>query len=242
MQAIILAAGSGLRLRDVHTLPKGFLKMGGTCLIDQSIQHLTHHGISDVLIMTGYGCEHYQAWAQNYPFVTLQHNPFFQTFGSLYSLYLAKDWIDDDVLILESDIFYEGRALTLLIDTLHPDALVTSGFTYSGDEVYVSAEDNYLVKMSKNKNAHVEHDIVGEFVGLTKLSKSSFQCFITRVEHDLHLLQQGHYDEHGLVDLISACPLRCIHIPDLLWSEIDNLEHFIRAKDVYAKIQSKESA
>lgn len=242
MQAIILAAGSGLRLRDIHTLPKGFLKMGNTCLIEQSIQHLTHHGMSDVLMITGYGCEHYEQWAQNYPSVALQHNPFFQTYSSLYSLYLAKDWVSEDVLILESDIFYEGRALTSLIDAPYPDALVTSGFTYSGDEVYVSAEDNYLVTMSKNRHAHVDHDILGEFVGLTKLSRSSFQHFMTRIEHNLHLLHQGHYDEHGLVDLISTCPLRCIHMPDLLWSEIDNLDHFIRAKDVYAKIQSKEIA
>lgn len=241
MQAVILAAGLGQRLRDVHTLPKGFLKIGEQCLINQSIKHLTDYAISDLLIITGYGFEHYNKLATQFSFISTRHNPFFQTFGSLYSLYLAKDWVRGDVLILESDILYEGRALGKLINTAAPNAIITSGFTQSGDEVYVSAQSQNLVNMSKNSQLLDNTLIIGEFVGLTKLSWTGFQRLITELETNAPLLQQGHYDEQGLVSLSAHNPIECIHLPDLLWAEVDCYAHFLRAKQVYAAIQNKET-
>ena len=242
MHAVILAAGLGNRLRDFHTLPKGFLKIGKHCLIEQSIQHLKDYDISDLLIITGYGFEHYHQLTQHYSFISTHHNLFFQTFGSLYSLYLAKDWVKDDVLILESDILYEGRALKTLISTVESDAIITSGFTQSGDEVYVSTKGNNLVNMNKNPEALLSSSIIGEFVGLSKLSLASFRCLITRLEKNTQLLEQGHYDEHGLVDLSSQRPIKCVHLPDLLWAEIDNHAHYIRAQQVHNAIQLKETS
>lgn len=242
MQAVILAAGIGSRLRDFHALPKGFLKIGEQCLIEQSIQHLAHHGIFDILIITGYGFEHYNHLAGQYTFISTRHNPLFQTFGSLYSLYLAKDWVQNDVLILESDILYEGRALGSLINAHVPNAIITSGFTQSEDEVYVSAQHNKLMNMSKNAHVLLAGTIIGEFVGLTKLSLAAYQSLIARLDKNVELLQQGHYDEHGLIDLTAQWPIECIFLPDLLWAEVDNQAHFIRATKVFAAIQIKESA
>ena len=242
MQAIILAAGSGLRLRDFHVLPKGFLKIGDDYLIKQSIQHLNHYGISDILIVTGYGFEHYNQLVNHYASVTTQHNPLFQKYASLYSLYLAKKWVKDEVIILESDILYENRALNSLINSSAADAIIVSGFTQSGDEVYVSAKNKQLVDLSKNTNMLLEPSLMGEFVGLTKLSLPSFQSLIEKLEKNTELLQQGHYDEHGLVELSSQHAIECILITDLLWAEVDNREHFIRAQAVWQKIHAKELA
>ena len=96
--------------------------------------------------------------------------------------------------------------------------------------------------MKKNKDRLIPGSIIGEFVGLTKLSFASFQCLIHQLEDNTLLLQQGHYDEDGMVGLSSTCPIACIKLPDLLWAEIDNHAHYLRAQRVYSDILKKELA
>lgn len=239
MQAIILAAGLGTRLREFHALPKGFLTFGGQTLVSLSLQHLLNQTISEILIITGYGFEHYNQLAKQHPFLTTQYNNRFDTYGNLYSLFLAKDWVQQDVLILESDILYESRALTEIVDNSATNAILTSGFTQSGDEVYVTALDQALTNMSKNKQLLAGTPIMGEFVGITKLCVQSFRYLIGQLEKNASLLHNGHYDEHGLVELAAHHPILCVQPPDLLWAEIDCHAHYMRAQRVYAAIQTR---
>ncbi len=65
--AVILAAGMGTRLRDAHSgMPKGFVELDGTPIIEMSLLRLEAAGITDVVIVTGYAAEHYAALAERY--------------------------------------------------------------------------------------------------------------------------------------------------------------------------------
>ncbi|GIT07343.1 MAG: hypothetical protein CM1200mP30_09730 [Pseudomonadota bacterium] len=53
--AVILAAGMGIRLRDVTgLLPKGLLEIGGQSLIYRSLKNLKKGGIDRAVIVTGF--------------------------------------------------------------------------------------------------------------------------------------------------------------------------------------------
>ena len=112
--AVILAAGMGTRLKDLHPdLPKGLLRIGDKTLIERSLDLLLLRGFEKIILVTGFAAEAYERMiAPRYPAVRIVHNPGFAGNGSMHSLYLARHQIDDTVLVLESDLLYEPCALT----------------------------------------------------------------------------------------------------------------------------------
>src|SRR3990167_7402428 len=93
MQAVILAAGTGSRIREFHALPKGFITLGDQTLIQQSIEKLQACGVQNILIVTGYAAEFYEALAKENKKINTIYNAHYQNYGSLFSLYCAKDYV-----------------------------------------------------------------------------------------------------------------------------------------------------
>ena len=147
MQAVILAAGLGSRIREFHALPKGFITLGEQPIIQESIEKLNACGVHDILIITGYAAEFYDAFAKENKTITTIVNPHYHIYGSLYSLYCAKHWVKEDFLLLESDIIFEKKAIEKIIHDTHQNIILLSGETYATDEVYVQATDNKLIRM-----------------------------------------------------------------------------------------------
>jgi 2-aminoethylphosphonate-pyruvate transaminase len=236
MQAVILAAGLGSRIRDMHSMPKGFIQLGDQPIIQESIQTLKQFGVTDILIITGYAADYYEALAKTDAALATVFNPNYDRFGSLYSLYCAKDWVKNDFLVLESDIIYEKSAIDTLIHDNHSNAILLSGETHFGDEVYVQAQEKKLIRMSKDKNQLALDQIYGEFVGINKLSLCDFRQLMHQLEQQSPLLQSGHYDENGIVAMAAFTEVHCLKIPDLLWCEIDNRLQFEGAKKLYERM------
>jgi len=227
--AVILAAGMGTRLREKHAdMPKGLLEIGGTPLIEQSIMRLERAGISDIVIVTGYAAEHYENLALRYDgLIRLAHNPDYANSGSMYSLYCARELLDDDFLLLESDLLYESRALDVLIDGEAADAVLLSGPTNAGDEVYVEAPDGKLAAMSKDRSKL--NTVAGELVGISKISRGLF-ALMKHIAGE-HFRESLHYDYETdcLVEAAKTWPIDCPVVPDLIWGEIDDPNHLERA-------------
>lgn len=236
MKAVILAAGMGKRLRDQHTLPKGFITLGEKTIIEESIEKLQNCGIKHILLVTGYADQHYEQLLKKYSSLTTVKNTIFQQSGSLYSLYCAKDWIDDDFLLLESDLVYDQQALLELINHENKNIILLSGYTKSSDEVYVEAIHDQLVNMSKNLNTLNNDQVIGEFVGINKLCLAAYRQLLDMVSLESELLNHGDYETQGLVALSKKIPLYCHKIEDLIWCEIDDAAHLQRARMIYDKL------
>jgi choline kinase len=237
-KAVILAAGMGTRLRSEHKdMPKGFLELGGRPIIDDSIMRLENAGIQDIVIVTGYQAEYYHKLALRYDgLVQVVHNPEYADSGSMYSLYCARDVIDEGFLLLESDLIYESRALDVLLSSDAQDAVLLSGPTNAGDEVYVEAPAGNLVNMSKNRDAL--GSVAGELVGISKISRGLFalmkhisaEAFKDSMEFD--------YETDCLVAAAQRWDIVCPVVQDLIWAEIDDPDHLERARtEVYPRIK-----
>jgi len=237
--AVILAAGMGTRLRDeVENIPKGFLRLGQQPIIEESIERLVAAGIRDIVIVTGHCADHYERLAAGQDgLVRTVHNPRFADSGSMYSLYCARDVIDDEsFLLLESDLIYEPRALTELLVEPAADAILLSGPTGAGDEVWVETRDDNLVAMSKDRET-LAGSVAGELVGISKISAELFtlmqeiagRAFETSLRYD--------YETDCLVAAGARRPIRCPVVADLIWSEIDDPSHLHRAREqIYPRI------
>lgn len=111
-RAIIMAAGKGNRMRPVtlHT-PKPLVKVNGVRMIDTVIQGLHANGIKEIYVVVGYLKEQFQCLEKEYEGLTLIENPYYDTCNNISSLYVAREHLED-VIILDGDqIIYNTEIL-----------------------------------------------------------------------------------------------------------------------------------
>lgn len=225
--AVILAAGRGTRLQPfTHDDPKGFLRVGEETLIKRSIRILKQCGIHNILLMTGHLHEHYDRLAREEGIDTML-SPEYATTGSCHTLILAQEWLQQDFLLLESDLLFEEKAITSLVNHEASDVVLCSGLTKSQDEVYVEFNpEGFLSNLSKQKSDL--YTIDGELVGIWKISLDLFQELVTW--HGANFDGRTIDYERALAALAKSGSSIAAHkINDLVWCEIDNQEHLERA-------------
>lgn len=216
--ACILAAGLGTRLGDLPH-PKGFLRLHGQTLIERSLDLLRLHGVRRIVVVTG----HLGHFYERLPGIETIPNPAYATTGSLASLAAAAPYLDEDFLLLESDLVYEPRALATLLEHPHPDLVLLSGPTSAGDEVYVQADPAGRLQAMSKQRTDLEH-VTGELVGLSRISTALLECLVRE--------PKGAYETDGLVRCARSHAILCPLVPDLVWGEIDDAAHLRRAREL----------
>lgn len=121
MQAIILAAGMGKRLKELtHNNTKCMVKVNGVTLIDRLLHQLDGVNLSKIVIVTGYEGQKLIDYIDTLDIKTpikYVNNPIYDKTNNIYSLSLAKNYMrEEDSLLFESDIIFEDRVLHELID------------------------------------------------------------------------------------------------------------------------------
>src|SRR5215210_680792 len=122
MQAIVLAAGAGSRLRPLtERRPKCMVELGGVPLLERQLAVLHGAGINDVTIVVGAHADAVEA-----PQATLVVNPNWKRSNMVASLFCARETLQrgDDVVIAYGDIVYEPRVLAELLAADGPLAVV----------------------------------------------------------------------------------------------------------------------
>ncbi|NES85049.1 MAG: phosphocholine cytidylyltransferase family protein [Moorea sp. SIO2B7] len=241
--AVILAAGMGIRLKELgQSAPKGFLQLGERAIIEESIERLTACGMQRIIIVTGHLSDFYECLQQrfNHQMLTI-HNPRYADSGSMYSLYCARELIENDFLLLESDLIYEQRALSAVLNFPKDNVVLLSGQTNAGDEVYVETSDETIVAMSKNK-AELGSQVAGELVGISKISQPLFQRMLAQASLRFKTSLKVDYETDALIAAAKSYPVYYKLIPNLLWAEIDDRYHLARAKEqIYPAILHKDA-
>jgi 2-aminoethylphosphonate-pyruvate transaminase len=242
--AVILAAGRGTRLAGhVGDYPKGFLRLGDLPIIEESINRLATAGIDDVLIVTGHCAGHYEDLARRRPgLVRTVHNARFADSGSMYSLHCARGSATGPFLLLESDLVYEPRALATLLKHPAEDAILLSGPTGAGDEVYVECRQGNLVNMSKRRD-DLGTGVAGELVGISRISAALYARMCSIAEQAFARSLKYDYETDCLVAAGRERPIACPVVPDLVWGEIDDPSHLARARGtVYPEVRRRTEA
>ena len=223
-------------------MPKGCLCLGENPIIEESILRLLAVGIKQIVIVTGHLAEQFEPLRDRYQgAVQLVHNSYYADSGSMYSLYCARQHIDEDFLLLESDLIYERRALAALLEYPEDDILLLSGFTNSSDEVFVETNGGCLVAMSKNRNS-LGLRIAGEFVGISRISQRLYRVMLQEAAKQFCTTRHMDYETDCLAAAAQVVPVNCHVVEDLVWAEIDDERQLIRARDrVYPAILQREN-
>ena len=111
MNAIILAAGMGTRLRPLtNEIPKCLVKVAGIPMVERQIQFLHEAGITDITLVSGYKAEKLDYLIESYG-VRIVFNELFDTCNNIYSLYKVLDRFGD-TWVIEGDVFMKENCFT----------------------------------------------------------------------------------------------------------------------------------
>ena len=111
-RAVIMAAGLGNRMQPVTlNTPKPLIKVNGQRMIDSIVDALNKNGISEIYVVVGYKKEQFYEWAKGKPGITIIENNLFDTCNNISSLYAARDFIGESIILDGDQIIYNDKIL-----------------------------------------------------------------------------------------------------------------------------------
>jgi choline kinase len=230
MQAVILAAGRGLRLLP-HTLetPKCLLDVGdGRSVLEHQLSAIEIVGGFDkVLLVLGYRTMDVEGTLAKIPRrvpVEVVFNPLFKESDSLFSLWLAMQRGGAEFVVMNGDTVFKPASLRQLLDAPSGDVnlLVSRRDLIRDDAVKVVAADGWLLKLGKEIETE---SATGESMGLLRLlggGTRDARLLIDRMLRmpDGHRLQWNRFLK-VMVD--EGRPVRVGERPAGDWFEIDRI-------------------
>ncbi|MCP4914400.1 MAG: phosphocholine cytidylyltransferase family protein [Oligoflexia bacterium] len=222
--AVILAAGLGSRLGH-HTVekPKAFLKVGEETLIKRSIRNLLDSGIKKIIIGTGYKKHFFEELKEEFKELEFVNNDIYTDTSSMYTLYLMKDVIFEDFLLLESDLLYSKSLITEALNSTKTSLIMSSKVLDNGDEVFLESDSSgNLTNLSKNKkDLSSIHSVL---TGVSKVSLKTYERMCQYFSESMDKKMKLDY-EHVFRQISSDENIYLNKNDDIPWCEIDDENH-----------------
>ena len=251
MQGIILAAGMGKRLKELtNNNTKCMVKVNGTTLIERALSQLDKLNLSRIVIVIGYEGKKLVEYVKSLEIKTkvlFVENPIFDKTNNIYSLYMAKEYMEeDDTILLESDLIFEENVLKCLIederDTL---ALVDKYESWMDGTCMKIGEDDTIEEFVSG--TQFQFDEAGNYyktVNIYKFSREfSKTHYIPFLEAYINAIGNNEYYEQVLkvITMLDDPMIKAKRLNGQLWYEIDDIQDLDIASSLFATDDEKLS-
>lgn len=238
MKAILMAAGKGTRIsRMIQDVPKSTLPINGVPLIRHTVEMLLRNGM-EVFVCVGYQNETVRKALDGLN-VMYYNNPLFDITNSIVSLWFARKEIDDDMLLMNADVYFSQEILMKILEDRHQAVVaMDSGRVEAGDYFFQTVKG--CVKKYGKDLPRSERDC--EYVGVAKIKKSFTKVFCQQMETMINNQQHGRWWEEVLYSMTSDKNIYTIDVKGYFWSEIDYFDDYERILMYIEKDQNYECA
>lgn len=240
MKAILLAAGRGTRIsRMVQDVPKSTLPIAGAPLIRLTVEKLKKVGIESV-VCVGYEQEKVCNALEGLSYVKYCYNPFYDVTNSIASLWFAREELDDDMLILNADVYFTEPILELILADERENVMaIDKTRTEVGDYFFSTTDNGCIVKYGKDLPLQERSC---EYVGMAKIKRSFLPHFKRRMEEMIHSQQHQNWWENILYSFAGKQErdIYTVDVEGLFWAEIDFFDDYERILNyIENKMQKK---
>ncbi|MCR5742991.1 MAG: phosphocholine cytidylyltransferase family protein [Lachnospiraceae bacterium] len=240
MKALILAAGFGKRLQPItNTIPKSMVEVNGTPLLVNALNNLTELGITDIGIVVGHMANYIKdniGYSWNGAKINYFENPRYIETNNIYSLYKAVDYFDDDLLMLECDIYYHKDMIEKLMEGQGECSILVSPFnpqTMDGTVIRVNGDKAEELILGKWQNEGFDYSQTRKTVNMYRFTKEFVSKYIPLIKWYVENMGENSYYEKVLGSLIylKENDIRIVEVPEDMWCEVDDADDLNRARE-----------
>lgn len=239
MLGMVLAAGAGRRLRPyTDTLPKALVPVDGeTTIMDISLRNLAASGLTDVVVVVGYRSEaveeRKEALERRHGVsLTLVYNDKAEEWNNAYSLWTAREYFSEGVLLVNGDTVHPVSVEETLLAARGPELLlaVDNVKTLADEEMKVTLDGSgHLERITKKMDPATA---AGEYIGATLVDGAVAGRLADALkavwERDPDL-----YYEDGFQELVTrGGKIAVAPIGKVDWVEVDDHDDLARAREI----------
>jgi choline kinase len=242
MIGMVLAAGAGRRLSpDTDTLPKALLPVDGqTTILDVVLRNLAAVGLRDVVLVVGHAADVVHGRVPSLQRrhgvrLELVHNDRASEWNNAYSLWLAREFFGDGVLLSNGDTLHPVSVeKTLLATRDRPGAdlvLAVDDLKVLGDEEMKVTLDGrgQLTRITKQMDPATAY---AEYIGVTLIEPRAAAGLADALEATWRR-DPGLYYEDGYQELTDRGGVVGVaSIGAVEWVEVDDHNDLRRARDI----------
>lgn len=249
MQAIILAAGMGKRLKELtQNNTKCMVKVNGITLIDRMLYQIDKQHLSRIVIVIGYEGQKLMDYIKTLDIQTpviYVNNPIYDRTNNIYSLYLARNYLcEEDTLLFESDLIFEDSIIDLLMkDSRETLALVDKYASWmDGTCVKLGEDDSIEAFVPGKKFKFEEINDYYKTVNIYKFSKFfSETYYVPFLDAYSKALGDNEYYEQVLrvITMLDEPVIKAKRLSGQLWYEIDDIQDLDIAESMFISDEEK---
>ena len=234
MKAVILAAGLGSRLRPItNDVPKCMVSVNGIPIIDKQILNLVQNGIKDICVVSGYkGDVLAQHLKLKYPFVTIINNARYSETNNMYSLYLARDFVNGrEFLLMNADVFFDAEIVAGMLNGESCSKIACDKSQFLDESMKITVDSSGKVNHISKKIGEHEHFAVS--IDVYRISADDGHVLFSEIEDTIvHRMDEKSWTEVAL-DMIFDKTHFYPYLIDGRWFEIDNHDDLEKAEHIF---------
>jgi len=246
--AIILAAGAGNRLHPLtNSCPKCLIPVSGVPILVNMLNNLSDYGITKVVIVVGYLKEKICEEISNHfrgMDITYLESERFNTTNNIFSLWLAREYLKEDVLLLESDLHFEGDLINRIVHAQGTNQMAVARHKpwMSGTIVRLDNDKVTSIIESKDQNPSSEYLDHYKTVNIYRLSGEFLRNhFVPCLSNYINKGYVNEYYESVLNELNrqGKLDMNAVYCDDVKWIEIDNPNDLTSANYMFSNQEER---
>lgn len=235
--ALLLAAGTGSRLYPLtQNSPKCLTKVNEISILERLITSLNQHGFERLVVVTGHLENRIRKFLGNRAGnITIEYvySPSYKTTNNIYSLWMAREIINEPFLLIESDLVFDPSLLT---DMLYPDRIAIARMQPWLNGSTVTINQFNKVKAFHSDAANPSSQTRYKTVNIYSLSLSSWYGIIERLNQYILAGRVNNYYEVVFARMVAekCLSFQAVFFDSKPWYEIDTIEDLASAERMFS--------